>query len=244
MPTQEGVTTPNDTDSIDSLNAWLTSIVSSLLLTKPVKTVTSLEQLDGTNAPNGNLAIVTADSAGLGTGSVWARSSGYWRLVAGAQVLDDPTFIAALGDHSSLQTVRGTTYYEISTGEIRVWTNAAGTSRPVLDRAWTDIDYSAGTGADDLGYAFGYKLVAGGALLRGAVHRNNGNFDEDGVIAVLPEDIRPIARVRPMLLQGEGTALGKVFISTDGTVTLQNAINAGSSWYSLDGVIVPLPNLV
>lgn len=116
----------------------------------------------------------------------------------------------------------------------------AWTEVPIRSDRWIAIPVSAGRRNGGGVYPLGYQRTAGGIILRGAPIMTSGTFTIGALLAQLPAGIRPTAVVRPPIVTGSsGTA--RLAVGTDGAIRIDRVESGAiSTWYSLDGLFIPL----
>lgn len=217
----------------------INDIVGSIEENLPIRfapSIAALNAMSGVLYPNGQLAVLTATSSGVNVGAVFVRASNAWRFISGT-ISNLTTFLASLS--ANVATTAGATFYDQGAAVTKVFTNGSGNAEIIIGGStWTNIAQRSGY-ENFSGSNLQYRLVPGGARLRGGVVRSNGKAIATGAqFATIPSVARPSALTR-VPVTGSGGALANVSIESNGAVTLIAPIGKTSRWYSLDNVFLP-----
>jgi hypothetical protein len=239
----DGIYYPDATDLVDNLNGTLATMATSVANSQKVLQADSLTQLNGWTGsayPPGMLASLTEVSGGLDRNALFMRSNNnFWFLVSGARLINLDNFQAEVRGFSSIYTMAGTSFYDASTGLTGIFIDTAANYTIIQDRSWTNLYLGSGTEAPTFGYLPAYKIVSGGAILRGSVVRTGKNWNNGENIVTLPAEACPNASMR-FTLTGASYALANVTLQSDGHMTIYSMMNVKPKWFSLDGVFIPL----
>ena len=229
---------PDDTASaeMDTLIADAVQSIEDNLPHRYAATITALNAMSGTMYPNGMIALLTADSSGVVAGSSFVRAGSKWLFNTGSTT-DITTFVAALT--GNVGTMPGASFYDQASGTSRIFTNTTGNSEVLLGGStWTNITYATGYKNTMYGDPLSYRLVPGGAQIRGHIMRSNGKAIAKGaIIGNIPSAARP-SNGQFFVASAGGNGLGNMLIQADGDIYLQSPIERSSSWYSLDNVFL------
>lgn len=240
--------TAGDEDDV-GIDTAVNSAVQSIEDNLPHRFVTSVANLDlmsGSMYPNGQIAVLTADSSGVKAGSQFTRAGGKWYFSSGTMA-NVATFIAALT--SNIGTQQGATFYDQTTSSARIFINTTGSSVvAAASSSWINIPLLSTTKKLWWMSSLAYKVTDTGAELRGQVYRKSGTFGYGESIILLPAAIRPTAGIVYMTLQGTANSLGNCEVGptsgigkgNQGYVVLRWPVGRRSMWYSFDGVKIPL----
>ena len=76
-------------------------------------------------------------------------------------------------------------------------------------------------------------------MLRGSVQKTSGTFRSGQTILWLPEEATPAASMRTTVC-GSTWSLANVQIGSDGRGIIYGIMNKNPSWFSWDGVFLPI----
>ena len=108
----------------DSINGAVQGIEDQL----PYRVVATMAELGATTGPthpDGQMAVLKADDAGVLGGSYFLRKGGKW-LFAGGHVADLTTFLALLS--SNIGTLPGAMVYDAATTSLRSFSSTTGSN--------------------------------------------------------------------------------------------------------------------
>lgn len=202
-----------------------------------VASLTELNALTGAMHPNGQIAVLTATNGGLYAGALFVRAFNQWRFAVGeAQNL--ATFVGNLT--ANVKTMPGATIRDGATNTSQIFTTTTGNAEILIGgNSWTNISYPSGYSNPGFGYPLGYRLVPGGAQLRGTIKRTNGKAIAKGTTlsGLIPAPARPTSVVYP-ILAGTTDAVCHAEIKVTGDVLFKAMTNRASYWYGFDQVFI------
>lgn len=237
---------PDDTADVE-LDTLIGDAVQSIEDNLPHRfaaSISALGAMSGSIHPDGQIAVLTADSSGVREGAMFVRRNGAWHFMTGTiQTLS--TFIGVLS--SNIKTQPGGVFYDEAADAAKVFTNNSGSAILLgSSDGWVTISQKSGYRhnlfAGGPNYPFGYKLEPGGARLRGWIVRSNGLAIKDGMnFGLLPSDARPTGDVNvySLVLGGSEGGSGRVRFGPDGTIELMSVMGRSTAGYCFDGIFIP-----
>lgn len=224
----------------DSINGAVQGIEDQL----PYRVVATMAELGATTGPthpDGQLAVLKADDAGVLGGSYFLRKGGKW-LFAGGHVADLTTFLALLS--SNIGTLPGAMVYDAATTSLRSFSSTTGSNSTIQEvggSTWIPIPQAAGYENISGGAPFAYRAVPGGVVLRGGIHRVGSSpipGATGSVIGNLPGGARPT-----YVAQGKGTGVNESNVvlrfNPDGNILVWAITLRTTDYIFLDGIFIP-----